>query len=117
MKIQQATLPVFEFGRFCEYAPPMLKRVPFDPLKFLEHQLLLTVRLDEASTILVYGASSLAPRRQQQVTWIVRTHAGLLRLQLYAYRPELRPSVRKLMAQGKVEIVNERYRVKVRPSP
>ena len=83
---------------------------PFDPLIFLERQLLLTVRLDEdGSRILVYGVSGLYPRKQRQVTWVVRTYAGLLRLQLNASKPELRPSVRKLMAQGKVGIKNGRY--------
>ena len=81
----------------------MLKEEPFDPLIFLERQLLLTVRLDEAGSILVYGVSALSSAKKKQVSWVVRTYAGLLRLQLKASRPELRPSVQKLMAQQGVE--------------
>lgn len=76
---------------------------------------MLTVRLDEAGRILLYGMSGLHPRKKGQATWVVRTYEGLLRLQLDATKPELRPSVRKLMAQGKVEIVNGRYRVSLKP--
>jgi hypothetical protein len=91
----------------------MLKEEPFDPLKFLEHQLLLTVRLDEdGSRILVYGVSGLSPGKRKQVTWVVRTYAGLLRLQLKASKPELRPSVRKLLAQGKVAIKDGKYHLR-----
>lgn len=87
----------------------MLTQEPFDPLIFLERQLLLTVRLDESGNILVYGVSGLSPVKRRQVSWVVRTYAGLLRLQLKASKPELRPSVRKLMAQGKVGIKKGRY--------
>lgn len=87
----------------------MLTQEPFDPLIFLERQLLLTVRLDESGNILVYGVSGLSPGKRRQVSWVVRTYAGLLRLQLKASKPELRPSVRKLMAQGKVGIKKGRY--------
>ena len=37
----------------------------------------------------------------------------ILELQLDAPKREMRPTVQKLLAQGKVEIVNRRYRVKV----
>ena len=87
----------------------MLRQEPFDPLIFLERQLLLTVRMEETGTILVYGISKLHSNKQKQVSWTVRTYAGLLRLQLNASKPELRPSVQKLMAQGKVGIKNGRY--------
>ena len=90
----------------------MLRQEPFDPLLFLERQLKLTVRLDETGSILVHGVSCLSAEKQRQVRWVVRTYAGLLRLQLNASKPELRPSVRKLMAQGKVEIKNGRYYLK-----
>jgi len=90
----------------------MLRQEPFDPLLFLERQLKLRVRLDETGSILVHGVSYLSAEKQRQVRWVVRTYAGLLRLQLNASKPELRPSVRKLMAQGKVEIKNGRYYLK-----
>ena len=56
----------------------MLKEEPFDPLMFLERQLLLTVRLDEDGSILVYGVSALSSAKKKQVSWVVRTYAGLL---------------------------------------
>ncbi|MEF8942524.1 MAG: hypothetical protein V5B78_06975 [Desulfohalobiaceae bacterium] len=45
----------------------MLSQEPFDPLIILERQLKLTVRRDEAGSILVYGVSYLSAEKQRQV--------------------------------------------------
>jgi len=60
------------------------------------------------------GLAALPEEKQRQARNVVRAYPRLLELQLDAPKRELRPSVRKLMAQGKVEIVNGRYRVKVK---
>ena len=89
---------------------------PFDPLLFLERTLRLKVFYSKRGThIVLHGLAALSKERQRQARWVVAHYPWILELQLDAPTRELRPSIRKLMAQGKVEIVKGRYRVKVRP--
>lgn len=61
------------------------------------------------------GLAALPEEKQQQARNVVRVYPKLLELQLDAPKRELRPSIRKLLAQGKVEIVKGRYRMKANP--
>ncbi|MBS3779067.1 MAG: hypothetical protein KGY41_01590 [Desulfovermiculus sp.] len=59
--------------------------------------------------ILLYGLSGLSAKRRQQAFNVVRVYDKLLRMQLDSPSRELRPSVNKLLAQGKIVIKNKRY--------
>jgi hypothetical protein len=81
----------------------------FDPLRFLEHQLRLKVTLGQDGKIMLYGLNELSAKRRQQAFKVVKVYDKLLRMQLDAPKPELRPSVNKLLAQGKIVIKNKKY--------
>lgn len=93
----------------------MLRQEPFAPLKFLERTLRLHVHYSKRGIhIVLDGLAALAEEKQRQAQNVVRSYPRLLELQLDAPKGELRPSVRKLLAQGKVETVDGRYRVRVK---
>jgi hypothetical protein len=81
----------------------------FDPLRFLERQLRLQVTLGQDGKILLSGLNDLSAKRRQQAFKVVKVYDKLLRMQLDAPKPELRPSVNKLLAQGKIVIKNKKY--------
>jgi len=81
----------------------------FDPLRFLEVQLRLQVSLGRDGKILLHGLNDLSPKRRQQAFNVVKVYDKLLRMQLDAPTRELRPSVNKLLAQGKIVIKNKKY--------
>jgi hypothetical protein len=81
----------------------------FDPLRFLEVQLRLQVTLGQNGKILLHGLNDLSPKRRQQAFKVVKIYDKLLRMQLDAPTRELRLSVNKLLAQGKVVIKNKKY--------
>jgi len=81
----------------------------FDPLRFLEHQLRLQVKLAPNGKILLYGLNDLSAKRRQQAFNVVKVYDKLLRMQLDTPTRELRPSVNKLLAQGKIVIKNKKY--------
>jgi hypothetical protein len=81
----------------------------FDPLRFLEVQLRLQVTLGRDGKILLHGLNDLSPKRRQQAFKVVKIYDKLLRMQLDAPTRELRLSVNKLLAQGKVVIKNKKY--------
>jgi len=81
----------------------------FDPLRFLEVQLRLQVTLGRDGKILLHGLNDLSPKRRQQAFKVVKIYDKLLRMQLDAPTRELRPSVNKLLAQGKIVIKNKKY--------
>ncbi len=85
------------------------KQRPFDPLRFLQGYMRLEVSLDIRGNIVVDGRSRLEPEHWKQVRWVLNTYDKLLRMQLDAPDKELRPSVRKLLAQGKIVIRGGRY--------
>ena len=87
-----------------------MRRTPiFDPLRYLEHQLLLKVHLAPNGRILLYGMSDLSAERRQQAMKVLEAYDKLLRMQLDAPATELRPSVNKLLAQGKIIIKHGKY--------
>ena len=81
----------------------------FDPLRFLEVQLRLQVKLAPNGKILLYGLNDLSAKRKQQAFKVIQVYDKLLRMQLDAPTRELRPSVNKLLAQGKIVIKNKKY--------
>ena len=84
-------------------------RTPFDPLQYLEYELRLDLSLDSQGGIVVKGMWSLHPHQNQKVQVILKTYDKLLRLQLDAPSRKIRPSVRKLLAQGKIAIRDGQY--------
>ena len=79
----------------------------FDPLYYLERDLRLKVKLDnKKGQILLDGLNSLGPHIAQRALGVVRTYDKLLRIQL---SEPMRPSVYKLIAQGKLEVRKGRY--------
>jgi hypothetical protein len=95
----------------------MLRRDPFDPLHYLERTIRVKVRLREDGRIVLDGLHRLSQQNRRRAAWVLRTYDRLLRLQLDAPKPELRPSVRKLLAQGKLRIVEGKYVQGSAPSP
>jgi len=59
--------------------------------------------------ILLHGLNDLSPKRRQQAFKVVKVYDKLLRMQMDAPTRELRPSVNKLLAQGKIVIKNKKY--------
>ncbi len=76
----------------------------FDPLQFLQSQYRLDLSLDSRGNIVVKGMWSLHPHQKKKAKAVLRIYDKLLRLQLNAPSESMRPSVRKLLAQGKIEI-------------
>ena len=87
-----------------------MRRTPiFDPLRFLERNLRLNVQLVSTDKILLYGLNDLPAQKSQLAFKIVQVYDKLLHMQLDAPKPELRPSVNKLLAQGKIVIKEGKY--------
>jgi hypothetical protein len=83
-------------------------RTPFDPLSYLE-SLYLDLFLDPSGNVVAEGMWSLEPHQKKKAKTILRIYDKLLRLQLDAPSESMRPSVRKLLAQGKIEIRDGQY--------
>lgn len=81
----------------------------FDPMRFLEVQLRLQVTLGQNGKIMLHGLNDLSPKRRKQAFNVVKVYDKLLRMQLDTPTRELRPSVNKLLAQGKIVIKNKKY--------
>jgi hypothetical protein len=81
-----------------------MQTTPFDPLRFLEGEMRLRVELTPQGKIILHGMSRLHPRHRRRAKWVLDTYDRLLRMQLDAPAREMRPSVRKLLAQGKIGI-------------
>jgi hypothetical protein len=86
-----------------------MPRTPFDPLQFLEQDLGLEIRLNSKGQIVADGFFLLPLERREQAENVMRIYHRLLLMQLDAPKRSMRPSVRKLLAQGKIEIVNRKY--------
>ncbi len=82
------------------------QRKLFDPLHYLERDLRLKVGVDKKGQILLDGLSFIGQQNIDRALWVVRTYDRLLRIQLNDSR---RPSVYKLIAQGKLEVRKGRY--------
>lgn len=83
-------------------------RPPFDPLHFL-YGLRLDARLDKNGRIVLEGTSSILKERRREALKVVKMYEKLLRIQLDAPNEGMRPSVRKLLAQGKLKMEGVRY--------
>jgi hypothetical protein len=81
---------------------------PFDPLRYLEN-LRLETFLSKDNQIILKGISRIPARDKKKAIWVLTNYEELLKMQLNADKPELRPSVRKLLAHGKIVIMNGRY--------
>ncbi len=84
-------------------------RTPFDPLHFLTFELDLDLNLDSQGNIVCDDVWRLTAEKQKQARNVLRIYDRLLRLQLDAPSEKMRPSVRKLLAQGKIEIRNGQF--------
>lgn len=82
---------------------------PFDPLRFLQVEYSLELSLDSSGNIVADGMRSLYPHQKNKAKAVLSTYGKLLRLQLDAPSRSMRPSVRKLLAQGKIEIRGGQY--------
>jgi hypothetical protein len=107
--IAEEGLTIAQSGAYGSVYEVFMHRQLFDPLRFLEQQLLLSVVHGRDDRIYLQGISKLPPQKKKQAKWVLDTYEGLLRLQLDAPKKELRLSVQKLIAQGKLRIVNGRY--------
>ncbi len=83
-------------------------QTPFDPLQYLQ-SLYLDLDLSANGQIKVSGMWSLEHHQQKKARAVLSTYDKLLRLQLDAPSRSMRPSVRKLLAQGKIEIRDGQY--------
>lgn len=79
-------------------------RAPFDPLQFLRSEYRLDLCLDSKGNIVVKGMWSLHPHQHKKARAVLKIYGKLLKLQLDAPSKSMRPSVRKLLAQGKIEM-------------
>jgi len=84
----------------------MKDRKLFDPLYYLERVLRLKVRIDNKDQILLDGLNYLGQHQVKQALGVVRTYDKLLRIQL---NDPKKPSVYKLIAQGKLELRKGKY--------
>lgn len=85
-----------------------LYQKPFDPLGYL-YSLRLDAKLGENGEIILLNTNEVPAHKWEQVRYVVSTYAGLLRMQLDAPSKEMRPSVRKLLAQGKIRVEKGEY--------
>jgi hypothetical protein len=69
----------------------------------------LSLDLDSKGNIVAEGMWHLHPHQYKQAKAVLKTYDRLLRLQLNATSKRMRPSVRKLLAQGKIEIMGGQY--------
>ncbi len=86
-----------------------MPRTPFDPLDFLEGDLRLDVRLDSKGRIMLDNLFYLPLEKREQARNVLKIYRKLLLMQLNAPKESMRPSVRKLLAQGKIVIVDGKY--------
>jgi hypothetical protein len=82
---------------------------PFDPLRFLQSEMRLSLDLDPKGRIVVEGMNHLLPHQYKQAKAVLKIYDKLLLLQLDAPSKRMRPSIRKLMAQGRIEIREGQY--------
>ncbi len=82
----------------------------FDPLKALEGEG-CRVRLEAGRVILEYGTCSSTRDRRRVGSWLLE-YEPLLRLQLDVGPGERPRTVRQLLAAGRIEIREGRYRLK-----
>ena len=82
---------------------------PFDPLQLLTAELGLDLHLDPKDNIVCKDIWRLPPHQQKQAKAVLRIYNKLLRMQLDVPSESVRSSVRKLLAQGKIEIKSEQY--------
>ena len=88
----------------------MLTKNLFDPLNYLEAQLRLEDELSgSGDELILLGLSKLSEQDRKRAFWVAKTYKELLRMQLDAPKRELRPSVRKLLAQGKIKLERGKY--------
>ena len=85
-----------------------MPRRPFDPLRYLK-ELRLDVQLGKDSRIQLLGVNALPPQRRQKAFKVIEVYEKLLRMQLDSPTPEMRPSINKLLAQGKIVIKDGKY--------
>ena len=78
-------------------------RAPFDPLRYLNSHR-LNVRLDSKGKIILDGMKNVPGEKRRQVWHVVKEYDKLLKMQLDAPSEGMRPSVRKLLAQGKLRV-------------
>lgn len=83
-------------------------RPPFDPLQFL-YDIRQDARLDKNGRIVLDGLSKIPTERRWEALKVVSMYEKLLRMQLDAPNEGMRPSVRKLLAQGKIKVEGGRY--------
>lgn len=88
-------------------------RSPFDPLQYL-NSLRLDVRLDTRGRIVLDGLNRIPGHKRRQAWQVVKIYDQLLRMQLDAPKG-MRPSVRKLLAQGRITVQEGRYVRTIRP--
>lgn len=81
----------------------------FDPHLYLEYELRLDISLDSKGNVIAKGIWSLLPHQQKKARAVLKTYDRLLKLQLDPPNKRMRPSVRKLLAQGKIEIRDGQY--------
>lgn len=75
----------------------------------MEYELRLDLSLTPYGQIVVKGMWSLPIHQQKKAKAVLKTYNRLLKLQLNVPGRTMRPSVRKLLAQGKVEIRDGQY--------
>ena len=80
----------------------------FDPLRYLNSHR-LNVRLDQNGRIVLDGMRDVPGHKRRQVWQVVKEYDKLLRMQLDAPCEGMRPSVRKLLAHGKIKVEGGRY--------
>ncbi len=69
----------------------------------------LRVDLDTKGRIILHGLGRLEPHHAKRALWVRDTCDRLLRMQLDALKRGIQPSVRKLLAHGKIVIRGGRY--------
>ena len=69
----------------------------------------LDIELDSKGQITVHGMRFLEPHKAKQARNVLKVYDKLLRMQLDAPSKTMRPSVRKLLALGKVEVRDGQY--------
>ncbi len=87
----------------------MIGRSLFDPLIFLERELRLEVIMEPNGHIRLEGLGRIPANKRRKAMKVVKTYKELLRLQLDVSDKKMRPSVQKLIAQGKIRLEKGYY--------
>jgi hypothetical protein len=87
----------------------MKGRTLFDPLFFLEYDLRLDVSLEGNGHIRLDGLNSIPAHQRRMAMKVVKIYKALLCLQLDVSDKKMRPSVQKLIAQGKIRLEKGYY--------